>query len=130
MANFKKLLFLSFIIAFVFGNICYAAPTNTTSDDEDETNTSNVFDDEDETNSSNTSNSSNNEDNRSSSSKNRVTNQSSTNAKSTAGATNSTTTSGVDSTDLGISNALSFVLIAVGVLLIFLSIAILIRMKK
>ncbi len=59
---------------------------------------------------------------------NRVNGQTSTSANTTAGVT--TTQSGIDSSSLNISNILSVILIAVGALIIFLSIAILIRMNR
>ena len=97
-------------ISLIFCNIALATNTNNSSDDED-------------TSTTNSQTSSNTQ-----SSGNRVNDHTTTNANSTAGV--STTQTGVDSSSLNISNILSVILIAVGALIIFLSIAILIRMNR
>lgn len=96
--------------------------SNTTST----TNTSNTSDTSNSTNTTNSTNSTN------SSNVSNSTNSTNTTASSTSSAnTNSITVQGgLPESDLGISNILSIILIAIGVLLILLAIAILIRLGK
>ena len=95
--------------------------TTNTSDTSNSTNTTNATNSTNSTNSSNVSNS---------------TNSTNTTANTTASSTSSANTNsitvqgGLPESDLGISNILSIILIAIGVLLILLAIAILIRLGK
>ena len=82
-----------------------------------------------ETNTQNTSNASNTSNN--SNTTNSTNTQANTSSSSSSASTNSVTVQGgLPESNLGISNILSIILIAIGVLLILLAIAILIRLGK
>lgn len=123
--NVKLIVLLSVIILFLGIVSCYAVDLDL-SDDLTEFapyNTSNTnISNNNITNNSNTNTSNNNIDNN---------NSMMTNTTSTSGSTQSATvTNSIPESDLGLSNILNIFLIVIGILLILLSIAILIRLKK
>lgn len=127
--KFKLIIILSIILLLVGTSLCYAVDLNVTDDL-----TTGLTSGNESNNSSNTNNSSstNTTDDESENTSNSSNTSSNTSNSSSSSSSNSIAkvTSSLPESSLGLSNILNILLIAVGVLLILLSIAILIRLKN
>lgn len=125
----KKLKIFS-IVGMVLILLCFTTNVFAVDMNITETNTLNTSNSSNTSNTTNTSNTSNTTNARNTSNTTTSTNTSSTTSSSPNNTNSITVQGGLPESDLGISNILSIILIAIGVLLILLAIAILIRLGK
>lgn len=138
MSKFKnsKFIILTTIITLILGfNFCYAVDLNLTDDLIDDFSSNNVTQNTNNTNTSdvsttNNTNSNTNTDNTNNTNSNITSNTNSSTTSGNASSTSATVTNSLPESDLGLSNILNILLIVIGILLVLLSIAILIRLKK
>ncbi len=127
---------LIILLSFTTNVLAVDANINATSSEDLLSNTTSTTNTSDTSNSTNTTNATNSTNSTNSSNVSNSTNSTNTTANTTASSTSSANTNsitvqgGLPESDLGISNILSIILIAIGVLLILLAIAILIRLGK
>ena len=127
-SKFLKLVMVIFVISLFLGcNMCYAVDLNLTDESLDDL----TIDNSDSTNTNAIGNNATNSTNNTNSNSNdNGTSNTTTNTSSTSNTSSATVTNALPESDLGLTNILNILLIVIGILLILLAIAILIRLKN